>query len=1033
MAITWLETDVSYSSSPKWLRCVGYEETGRNSTSVTYKIYLKLRINGSTSSSSYGYGINWRVDGGSWLTVKNASPKWYGGEGYREFSTTITKSVGTGGGSTTFSVQVDGLGGSSADYTKSYTANYSTFNTAPYWSGQWFGVKENNSNGYTVADHNSSTGWNFKAREDVANYYLFWGGAVDPNNNIKHYEVYCSINEGAYSKIYTGSNTYYTHNVGGGSGTQGTKFRYFVRAVDTYGLTSSDLYVNQFQKNAITGATPSVSNNINYDTTELAVNWSGASNTNGNTSFTYRVTSPHITVYNIGKLTSSGGKIKILKSGTSTDPYISFDELKNMTGNYGHNTYIDLHLYTRNAYGTEVSKSVRVYVDLRTNPQAPTTITIGGHTKTSLGNYLIPSKARPTVSWSGAYDKLGGSLTYDVYYKLGSGAETLISAGTNTTITLPIDAVYSSTTVGIRVVAQSGYNYTAGASNNTETLHYYNPPTVYFTNPNRTITEFTVDINSKINTSLPKAGFTSQSYTGNGVTKTFTGVKYTASLSGLEADSTFNFTATVTDNTGLSSAQSSVYKVVPAIPKLSVREKGVGVNCVNNTSQALAVEGGANLKGDITVNNLDIKTNQRLGTQALWIGGDANKYYPVLIRSTTDYGFATNYISIGRYYSWEAPDSWNTPTHKGGLTFSFTYTGESGWGGNSRHIIVNEFHETYCKMVAGMRLSVNGLIVWLRGGGASYHLNSNYGSLLVVECFYEPYTASDGQVYSARDYNATVVKNEIEKRFAVREGGSGSAKLYAQYVELDDSLFVGSGSDTMSAVRTPKEILFTSGGSKNVMGANVFYDGANDVHYNKNAGASQIVLDGSNYPKYRWSSWGEASYGIAQWSSYYHLLTDYEGQQVLMGRWWVGDGINWNDVVNTGIYAVNHQGTGYNKPIGTYMYGCLLVCQCQGVVTQIYFPHNAGYVPQYRVRWSSGNWTNWVKWSATSTFSLQGVNEELISDMTSTLEGEEELEGDNLETLKENNKLKHIINKLDSRIKELEKQLEDKKNEKEGE
>ena len=41
MAITWLESDVVWGSSPKFQRSVGYEETGRTASNVTYKIYLK--------------------------------------------------------------------------------------------------------------------------------------------------------------------------------------------------------------------------------------------------------------------------------------------------------------------------------------------------------------------------------------------------------------------------------------------------------------------------------------------------------------------------------------------------------------------------------------------------------------------------------------------------------------------------------------------------------------------------------------------------------------------------------------------------------------------------------------------------------------------------------------------------------------------------------------------------------------------------------------------------------------------------------
>ena len=859
MAINWLETDVKYGSSPSFQRCVGYEEIGRDGSGVTFRIYLKLKVYGS-SSSFYGYGINWRVDGGSWLKVKDASPRWYGNEGYREYTTTIYRSVGASGGSSSFSVQVDGLGGS-CDYTSNYTANYSTFNTPPFWiSEAYFGVKEWNADGAKIADNKNWTVWNFKAREDVAQYYLYWEGASDRDNNIVRYEVYCSENEGAYTRIYSGSATNYTHYVGGGGSTQGRKYRWFVRAIDAYGMASPDMYVNQIEKNSLTGANLTISTGITYPTTETTLTWSGASNTNGDGNFTYRVNSPNIKVYNIEKLTSSGGKIKVLKSGTSTDPYILFEDLKNLTRNSNFEGFFDLQLVTRNAYGSEVTKSARCWVDIKTDPQAPTSILIGGKTSTSLGAYLIPSKNKPTVTWSGASDLLGGSLTYEVYWKIGNGGETLISAGTNTSITLPISNVTSSATLGVRVVAKTSYGRSSSASNNAETLHYYNPPSVYMTNPNRTITSFTVDIISQLNTSIPNVKFAKQRYTGNGVTKDFTGLKYTATLTGLLENSTFDFTAIVNDNTGLSSDQSSVFKVVPAIPKLSVREGGVGINCVGSSEATLKVGGTLKVtsniatdgvvysKGSVALTQADKSTNTSFLGKVVGIGNDGVS-------------------EIGQYLDFHFKDS----------TKDYDYR---------MHLLDRDKMKFY------------------------------------------------GDLYT-KSINLDTIDNEV-------------AMVYCD-----------------------RNILFSTGRVKNVMGANIRFDGTNDVHIDGANGASQIVMETKMYPRFRWST-TPAGGGVAQWTQYFDMLTNYEGQNVVMARGTVTDGADWNVFKHGGVYQVACPNYSANQPPNSYYYGILLTIHSQEVIGQIYMPHSGSHFMQYRVRYNSGNWTSWanVGWSQYSTYSL---------------------------------------------------------------
>lgn len=180
--------------------------------------------------------------------------------------------------------------------------------------------------------------------------------------------------------------------------------------------------------------------------------------------------------------------------------------------------------------------------------------------------------------------------------------------------------------------------------------------------------------------------------------------------------------------------------------------QGVGVNCFPD-EKGLKVEG--TIKGR---NGYRVDHGLRFGRQDFTVGGDAATYYPVLLRSS---GFAYGAYHIYRGYNETAPDTWNTATHRGGLTFSFFWSGDTGWGGNDHNIKVLELDETYCKMVTRMHLCPNGLLVWLRGGGASYHIESDMGTAVLVSVHLDGYTDSAKVNYTSMAYDATTAQNSI--------------------------------------------------------------------------------------------------------------------------------------------------------------------------------------------------------------------------------------------------------------------------------
>lgn len=114
------------------------------------------------------------------------------------------------------------------------------------------------------------------------------------------------------------------------------------------------------------------------------------------------------------------------------------------------------------------------------------------------------------------------------------------------------------------------------------------------------------------------------------------------------------------------------------------------------------------------------------------VGGASNKYYPVYFA----YGNqnVSREVLISRGYTETAPNDWNNATHKGGLTLKIK-ANYGSWGGATYKVEILDFSELYSKMVADVKVDVlsgYGMCVWLRGGGAVYHVFSDqqlvYGS-----------------------------------------------------------------------------------------------------------------------------------------------------------------------------------------------------------------------------------------------------------------------------------------------------------------
>ncbi|MFM2580647.1 DUF1983 domain-containing protein [Vibrio fortis] len=117
----------------------------------------------------------------------------------------------------------------------------------------------------------------------------------------------------------------------------------------------------------------------------------------------------------------------------------------------------------------------------------------------------------------------------------------------------------------------------------------------------------------------------------------------------------------------------------------------------------------------------NVKTSGFANKKTITVGGDADKYYPVYFKGGNQN--LARRIVVSRQYSETAPPTWHTASHKGGLLLDLT-ANFGGWGGQTYHWNINKIQQCYTTMFGGANNAVYQMYfcVWLRGGGAVYHV-----------------------------------------------------------------------------------------------------------------------------------------------------------------------------------------------------------------------------------------------------------------------------------------------------------------------
>lgn len=115
--------------------------------------------------------------------------------------------------------------------------------------------------------------------------------------------------------------------------------------------------------------------------------------------------------------------------------------------------------------------------------------------------------------------------------------------------------------------------------------------------------------------------------------------------------------------------------------------------------------------------------------QTITVNGDLDTYYPVLISNTyADSVLATAKMLFLSKDLGSAHPSWSG-NHSNGSSIKIGWLYRSGgWDGNGSYISTLYKDERYAKLISNIKLTEKterGLVLWLRGGGATYQIASN--------------------------------------------------------------------------------------------------------------------------------------------------------------------------------------------------------------------------------------------------------------------------------------------------------------------
>lgn len=610
---------------------ISYTQTGRTSTTATYKVTVKMNLTSGGSAYGYGYDVTVyarrsSVSGASLGSVqlKTASERYT-----NPWSKTFTIVANASAGSTTTeaiyftsssSTDPDHGTNNSLDYSlhralgrAGYTLPCSVFNSPPAWS---------------ITSANTTLAGNSKAfifAENTTSLTVAWSKACgDPNGNLAGHKIQRYVNGVANGAEQTVGPTKLSFTDTLPTKVCGTTYQYKIRGYDTNGSHSGTINTPIGTMNTFTQPTYSTSSSFSYITTGSStaiINiTSGGTNTKPGLAVAHRIDSvtvegTSVPVYNNTNPASDGSTplpFSLYHSGTTpAGPYVKYSEVKNALVNSKYKGTMTVTIECHNSAMTTYYSTIRMAVNLQSPPTVATGLTLGGALSCFGGTYYVVGRSVFTASFKSGTCPLNGTLYHTLEYSWDGS--TWYNGGTvhpNDTITV----VDRAGVFRYRIkTLSSATGLTATSTPTSANVHTYSSPLITIASTNRTTTTFTAVVNIKLNTTITSAKVLNVVFNNKpsstisaNTTGTFPNFTATIKITGLTETDTFDTKLKAQDNSKFSdyySYPSSPLIVPKYAPIISISDYGVGMNTIKSNDGYIAtIAGGLFVGGPIGQN-----------------------------------------------------------------------------------------------------------------------------------------------------------------------------------------------------------------------------------------------------------------------------------------------------------------------------------------------------------------------------------------------------------------------------------------------
>ena len=591
----------------------------KNRTSTTVDVRVKLSVSAVNGESYFGFNIQSRVKfpglTTGWVMVKESTPSQWSSPLSYDFG---WKTISQPAASKSFTATIcmdSNTEYRSAEYQGTVAIDIG--NTAPVWPSG------------AVAQFNS-TNSAIIVGENVTSLPYGWSAASDAQGDTILYRAEWfknGVSQWDWKKDVTGRSFLVNPGILAEGGYM--FFRVYCRdSLTSYGSYKQS---NRLTRNKMTPASISSIGAIGFNTTSFNIVRTNASNLNGNSSFTYTLSSSDVTVYNGSALGSSTTiRVSIWRSGSyPSGPYVRFSDIQAFVGRAGYTGEIRFTLSTKNAYNTTKTSTAKAVVDLRVAPAPARIMTMAGTYTINGKAYYVINRRPVSLTWAAAVDKNTGTadgITYSVQTSTNKGAWTTVATGlTGLSYNYPTRNITASQEVAFRIIAKTAYNTSAqSTASGSITLHSYNPPVISNLVIDRAVDKYALSFQFAKDSTIPAVlydavfriydGESNLLATLNGGSASQGKDSYAlATTIAVDSETTAYAIKIIGEDTVartvFSLASSELGGFVPRYSALlSIREKGIGINAIagdfadfitKGTSAHYGGESGAGEKGSL--------------------------------------------------------------------------------------------------------------------------------------------------------------------------------------------------------------------------------------------------------------------------------------------------------------------------------------------------------------------------------------------------------------------------------------------------